>query len=248
MSCVRPRSVFPRRVAELTLLWNEIELPHELARADVERLHHAWRIVAIDESVPHTIADDDEVFVNHWRRRLRVMQSIGRPGEILGQIDFALVAKAWNGLARRGIQRDQPPAAVHEQPPLAFAEPHGDSAVDIAGTVWDLSPVVSAWIERPQLLSAVGIQRHDAVVRRAQVHHVVDDDGSDLEAGGTDVVARNRQSWAGDGFFASAPRPCRRKLADVLAVDRGERGVFHPARITAVDRPVAVGRRGFPAR
>ena len=67
MSGVRRGSVLPRLVAELTFLWDEIELPYELARTNVKRLHHSGRILPIDEAVPHAVADDHEVLV-HDRR------------------------------------------------------------------------------------------------------------------------------------------------------------------------------------
>ena len=176
------------------------------------------------------------------------MQAIGGPRQVLGEVDLSFVAEARNGPAGRGVQRDQPPAAVHEDAPLAISVPDRYAAMDVAGAVGHLSPVVGPRIERPKLLSALGLQRDDAVVPRAQVHHVVENDRRDLEGGGAHLVAGDGQSRSGERFFPGAPRPGRLEQADVLAVDLGEGGIFHPAGIPAVHRPVATGRAGLAAR
>lgn len=173
----------------LAFLWDEVELPHQLSRADIEGLHDAWRIVAIDEAVPHAVADDDEILVDDGRRGLCVMQTIGSPRQVLGQIDLAPVPEAGDRLAGGRVECNQPPAAVHEDAPLAWSRPHRHTAMHVARAVGHLSPVRCAWVEVPDLLAALGVERDDAVVGRAQVHHVVEHERSHLECAGTHGLA-----------------------------------------------------------
>ena len=75
--------------------------------------------------------------------------------ELRGEIDDARVAERANRLSRRGVERDQVPAAVHEDPPLLAVGPRRDAAMDEAGAVRRLTRRVRLGIVLPELLARV---------------------------------------------------------------------------------------------
>src|SRR5205823_13410553 len=103
------------------------------------------------------------------------------------QIDRPVRAETFDRLAGRGIQADQVIAAINKDAQLVARRavaPRGDAAVDEAGAVRRLAILVRFWIVAPQLGAGVGVRPDDAVIRRAEVEHVVDHDRRRLEIAG----------------------------------------------------------------
>ena len=90
---VVPAAVLPGLVPRLARLRNQVEGPDQLARAHVEGLDVPRRVARVDEPVPHPVADDQQVFEDHRRRCLRVVQPVRAPQQLLGEVDLAPVAK-----------------------------------------------------------------------------------------------------------------------------------------------------------
>jgi hypothetical protein len=201
-----------------------------------EGAHVARRIVAIAEAIADAVAEDDEILVDHRRRRIGVVLLVDRPDQPFAQIGPAVIAERLHRQAGFRVEADQVVAAVHEDSqPVAIA-PRGDAAVHEALPACRRAIFVGFRIVRPQLAARFGIERDDAVVRRAEIQHVVDHDRRVLERAG-------RRAELLQWRFAGFPRPRRLQPADVLAGDLRERRILHPALIVPVGWPFNQLRR-----
>ena len=243
VSCHFFGAVLPCLVPGLPLLRDQVEVPDSLPRAHVERLKVAGRIVRVDEPVPYAVAEDDEILEDQWRRRLRIVQRVGRPQQVPGQVDFAAVAERLDLRPRSGVDGDQPPARIQEDPPLAFTRPHRDAAVHEAGSVRWLPEVGCARVVCPELLARPGVQRDDTVVWGRQVHGVRDHDRRDLEVAGSHRLVAHRTCGSVERSFTRFPGPGDFEGRDVATVDGGQRRELRAGLVAAVEGPVGVSER-----
>ena len=233
-----PGAVLPGVVAELAGLRDQVEGPDQLAGFGAERLHVAWRIALVDEAVPDAVPHDHQVLEDDRRGGLRVVEAVDGPEELRGEVDLAAVTEGGVGLAGDGVDRDEPPAAVQEDAPVAaLGLPERDPAVDEPGAVRDLSPLGDPRVVGPKHLAGVGVQRHHLVVGGAHVHHPVVDQRGVLEAAGPHRVVGNGQPGPAERPLAGVPLPGQLQVRDVVPVDLGQRGVVHRAGIAAPGGP-----------
>ena len=134
-------------------------------------------------------------------------------------------------MARRRVERDQVPAAVHEDPPLAAVGPRRDAPMNESGAVRRLSRGVRLRIVRPQLGARVRVERDDAIVRRAEKERVAHHQRRRLEVAGARAIGRVRR-------LTGRPLPRACQLGDVAAVDVGERRILRGAGIAAPRRAI----------
>src|SRR5262245_27191753 len=87
-------SVFPGLVAVFAFLRNRIELPNAFAGDDIERLNVAGWVIFVHEAIRDSVSKNDKVFVNNWRRCIRVMQLIDGPQKIFSQVDLTALTEA----------------------------------------------------------------------------------------------------------------------------------------------------------
>ncbi len=229
-----PRLVFPcLRGGIGRVLGNRAPTPHPFAGPHVERLNVTRWIVGIDQLIGHPVANDHEIPPHHGRRCFRVVELVDRPSKLRDETHHSGVAKALDQFSGRRIDRQQLPAAVHEDPALTTIRPRGHAAVDEPGAVGRLSGIVGPGVVRPELRATVGVERDDAVVRRAQIERVVDHQRRRLKVPGADASL---------GHFTRGPLPCGRQPRHRLAIDAGERGVLGGSGIATVNRPAPVLR------
>jgi hypothetical protein len=169
-----PRVLLPRLVAELAGLGNGVERPHQLAGPRVKRPHVARRVVSVHQAVAYAAPYDHEIAVHDGRRRVGVVPLVDRPQQPLGQVDLAAVAERSHAFSGCGVERDQAIAAVDEDPQRVAVAPGGDAAMHEALPAGRLPIVVGLRVVLPQLAPGRGIERNNAVVRRADVEHAVD--------------------------------------------------------------------------
>ena len=209
-----------------------------LAGARVEGAHVARRIVAVRQPIADAVAEDHQVLVDDRRRRVRVVLLVDRPDEPLAQVEHAVRRRSVSTRRAGGrVEADQVIAAVDEDAQLVAVggvAPRRDAAVHEAGAVGRLAVLVGLRIERPQLGAGLGVQRDDAVVRRAEVQHVVDHQRRRLEVAGA-------RAERGRAPSRRRPFPRDAEPRDRRRVDVGQRRVLHPALIAAVERPVLLG-------
>ena len=240
---VVPAAILPGLVSGLARLRDEVERPHQLAGVHVEGLHVARRVARVDEAVPHPVADDHQVLEDHGRRRLRVVQAVGGPEQLLGEVDLAPVAERLHRLARGGVERDQAPARVEEDAPLVRPAPHGHPAVHEAGPVGRLPPLHGARIVLPVRLPGAPVQRDDAVVRRREEEGVVEGQRRGLEVARPHVLPADRRLRSGNHPLTRLPAPRQLEVAHVPGRDLVERRVLRSPRVAAVRDPVPVAGR-----
>src|SRR5436190_22468393 len=120
----------------------------------MERTDVARRIVAIDEAIADTVAEDDQVLVHNGRRRIRVVRPVDRPDQPLAEIDDAVRAERLDDLTGCRVEADEPVAAVDEDPQLVAGRavaPGRDTAVHEPRPIRRLSVFVRFRIEGPEL-------------------------------------------------------------------------------------------------
>ena len=233
-----PGAVLPGVVSELAGLRDQVEGPDQLAGRRAERLHVARRVALVDEAVPDAVPHDHQVLEDDRRRRLRVVEAVDGPKELRGEVDLAALPEGGVGLAGDGVDRDEPPAAVQEDPPVAaLVLPERDPAVNEPRAVRDLSPLGDPRVVGPQHLAGVGVERHHLVVGRAHVHHTVVDERGVLEAARPHRVVGYGKPRPAEGALAGVPLPRQLQVGDVLPVHLRERGVVHRAGIAAPGGP-----------
>ncbi len=227
-----PRVVAPRLDAELPSLRHRVERGGAPRQRPLPQL--AARRAVDGVPIRHAVADDDEIPEDDGRRRAGELLRIDFPLEIRHEADRPVGAERCHRLAGAPVEADQPVAAVDEDAqlaPLTGIAPGGDAAMDEPRTVGHLAGFVRARVVRPQLAAVLRVERHDAVVGRTDVQHVVDHQGRVLE--------RSRLgAKLGQRFFAGLPRPRHLERRDILAVDVGRRGPLRPGLVAAVERPL----------
>ena len=159
------------------------------------------------------------------------MQLVGRSAQFGYEIDHAGVAEGSHELSRRGVQLDQPPAAVHQNSSLLAAGPQRHATVDEARAVRWLPEVVGLGVVLPDEAPRVGVERDHAIVGRAQVHRVVHHKRRRLK------VAR-AHALVGDRRLAGAPLPCHLEPRDVVTIDCRCFRIFGGCGVGAVDGPI----------
>ena len=172
---VLPAVARPGVVVLLAGSRDRMERPDQLAGVHVPRADVARRPER--RILLRAPAGDDQV-LEHDRRRAeavvarQALQDLRRV-----EIDDALVAEGFVRLAGLGVQRDQPA--------VMRAEDDLRRSLVVAGPVLDAARRRHAGrhLVGPQLLTGRRIQRHDLAVRRADVHHAVDDDRRRLADG-----------------------------------------------------------------
>ena len=203
----------------------------------VERPHVARRIVLVHKAIAYTVAEDDEILVDHRRRRVRIVLFVDLPDQPRAEIDDAVAAERVDDAASSRIETDQAVAAVDEDPERVacrMVAPRCHAAVHEATAVGRLTVLVCFGIERPALRAGIGVQRDDAIVRRAEVQHVVDHQRRRLKFARTGAERRER-------LLARGPLPRDRETRDGGGVDVGQRRVLRAAGVAAVERPILFG-------
>src|SRR5262249_10658204 len=136
-----------------------------------------------------------EITPDDRRRCLRVVELVHLFAVSLeprGQIDDARVAEGLDRLAGRGVDRDQVPTTVDEDPTLFSVGPRRDAAVAEARAVRGLTGGVRLGIISPEFLTRRRVERDDTVVRRAQKERVTQHERRRLE------ISRTRaELWLG---------------------------------------------------
>ena len=233
-----PGAVLPGVVAELAGLRDQVEGPDQLAGFGAERLHVPRRVALVDEAVPDPVPHDHQVLEDDRRRGLRVVEAVDGPEELRGEVDLAAVTEGGIGFAGDGVDRDEPPAAVQEDAPVAaLGLPECDPAVHEPGAVRDLSPLGDPRVVGPKHLAGIGVQSHHLVVGGAHVHHPVVDQRGVLEAARPHRVVGHGKPGPAERPLAGVPLPGQLQVRDVLPVDPGQRGVVHRAGVAAPGRP-----------
>ena len=171
------RALFPGVPAELAGIRYGVKAPYPLTRSCVEGLHVTRRIVAIADPIAHAIADNHQVAVHHRRRRIRVLQLIHGATQIFGEIDFAVRAERRDRFARSGVERDELPPGIDENPSLSGRRPRGHTAMHEAGAVRRLARAPHFRIELPELAACARVECGDRRVWRGDVHRVADNNG-----------------------------------------------------------------------
>ena len=226
-----PRPVLPG-VGALATLGDGAPFPDPPAGADVEGLDVAGRIVPIGEFVGDPVPDDHQIPIDDRWRRVGVALPVHGPDEVGGQIDFATLAKGPHRPAGRGVEGEESPAAVEEDPADPAIGPGGDAAVDESGAVRRLPGPVGPGVEPPPFPPGLGVERHHLVVRGAEIQRVGNHQRRGLEEAGPGLPGFERD-------LAGPPFPDLGHPGHVAAVDVGERRVLGGARIAAPGRPFA---------
>ena len=179
------------------------------------------------------------------------MEAVDGPQELGGEVDLAAVPERGIGFPGDGIDRDEPPAAVQEDPPLAVTVlPQRDSPVHETRPVRHLSPLGDPGVVGPLDFAGVRVEGDDLVVGGADVHHPVTDDRGVLETARPHRVVRHRQPGPAERSLAGIPLPGELQVGHVLPIHLGERGSSasspdrHPNSAIRRARP----RRGSPGR
>ena len=205
-------AVLPRLPAKLAGIGNGLEAPHAAARAHVERLDVARRVLGIAQAITHPVAHDHDVAGDHGRRRVGVVELVHRSPQLTHEIDFAAIAERWNGLARAGVERHELPSRIDEHAPRVSVGPGGDATVHEARAVRRLATAPHFGIVLPQLPARARIEGGDGGVRRGDVHGIVNHHRRRLEQAGPRGLLIGS---GGNGVLARLPRPRHAQLAHV---------------------------------
>src|SRR5215207_5131928 len=112
------------------------------------------------------------------------MLLLDAPQNVRGEVHLAVRAERRNRPTGRRVERDQPPATRDEDPPLLPVAPRGDAAVYEPGAVRRLSRLVRLRVVGPVFPPGRGVERDDAIERRAEVQRVADGEWRHLKLPG----------------------------------------------------------------
>src|SRR5262249_5614013 len=188
--------------------------PQEFASADIVAARITARAKA--RSFLRVRADNHYLSINSGRRA----DAVQRAGKVAGdtglEVDRPVVAEACDGKAGLRIERDQSPVAGAEQDAWQI--------LAIAGPVRYAAHFarVRLWIELPNLLTGLGLKRHDLLILRREVKDTAGDDRRNLKR---------------TSALAGVIGPNTLETAHVLCVDLIERRIAGSTGIAAVQRP-----------
>ena len=170
--------------------------PQPFPRPRVESLDDARRLVAHLISIGNGAADDDDVAVDHRRRRAVVdMPDIGnRPRVAVGQRDHAVVAERGDRLAGLRVEAEQLVAGVQQHAQLVAVlrvAPERRRAMLESGA-GNPAELHGPAVEAPQLLAGLRVERRGVVVGRRDVEHAIDHQRLVLEPVGRRPVLLQR--------------------------------------------------------
>ena len=211
----------PCFVAGLAGMWNGVEAPREFAGAHVVGANVAGRSGSRAFTEAH--AHDQEIAVDDARRG----GLHGKPGDIATEIALEVngsaVAKRWNALAGRGINRVEETIVAVENAALRSGAPVNEAAIDARLR----DAFHRGRIETPQLTAGRGVEREELQVGRRAVEHAVDDER----------IALNLRAVVGI-HAARAKRPRDFELRDIARRDLLQRRVMATGLVAEIGAPV----------
>ena len=200
-------------------LGHPIEVPDFLAGAHIEGPHPAR--CALLRRFLGARSRDDQILVN-GRRGGDAQKGVRKALHHLGrfQVDDAVLAKAFYGIAIVGIERDQQATGCTEHDLRPWPGPIGRTA---RGGI-----VAAGHLIGPYLFAGFRIQRHQAPIRRGDIHHALHHQRRVLRCR---IAARHAIRRA------HVIGPDRRKLADIGGGYLAERRIAAFAIVMAISRP-----------
>ncbi len=207
---------------------NRLEGPAQAAGAHVKGADVSRRRRAGALGEPR--ADDQQVLVDRPRSVREHIQVLRAIAEAFFEADAALLTECRDGLSGGRVQRVEALAERYQDAPVVSRFPVHDAAID-AERVRLRAAVARERVERPPRGAGGGVEREDLQLRRRRVEHATHDDRVAL-----DLRPSLRTRVAG----AIGPRHLEAR--DVLGGDLIERRELRVSGVSAVGRPVVVGR------